>query len=323
MVNNAHVLVQIELLATAYRIATHDHIFHSATVGQRDEIQLTHRREAVEAADIAPEAEAALLHGINRASGTAEEIRKKTYEDMSVRTSFCPTHELQTRFPASILLPDCVISQRSMAFFREFPSIMGKFDGLYKPFKEEEAQRTLEDTTRQCDDEDLQAYLMYIATQGTHYVSGVDMGCRVTWTHTVQRTDLKNVLRTVRKMSRLQRCSGLEDYAFSAKAGSRKERRKQQERDAEIGQKLEDALGPPRKNTDEDADASANKEYTKAAQEGSSGDTPSSPHQSDGPEQVPTSKDLCSDINGKTLIDLGVVNPTLRFVGGDLSLAPR
>ena len=225
---------------------THDHIFRSAKVGQRDEIQLSHRREAAEASDLAPEAEEALPRGLNSADGPSEHIRKKTYEDMSVRTSFCPTHDLKSRFPASIELPDCIISQRSMAFFKGFPSLMGKFDGLYKSFTEEEEQRTTKDTTRQCNDEDLQAYLMFIATQGTHYVSGVDMGCRVTWTHTVQRTDLKNVLEIVQKMGRMEKCSVEIGGNVKTKIESRRSRHKRMERDAAMGQQVEDAVGPAR-----------------------------------------------------------------------------
>jgi hypothetical protein len=317
-------------------------------VGQRDEIQLSHRREAVEASDLAPETEEALLRGLNSASGSAATIRQKSYEDMSVRTSFCPTHELRSRFPASIVLPDCIISQRSMAFFKGFPSVMGKFDGLYKPFKEEQELRTTEDTTRQCNDEDLQAYLMYIATQGTHYISGVDMGCRVTWTHTVQRTDLKNVLEIVRKMGRMERCSAEAEGDVNTDIESRKSHHRRMERDAALGQQVEDAVGPVRLGADktgasngggndddaeeENDESSDDKEEEEeeeeedanenAFKEGKEGEGRHHARRRTG-RKTTGSSESCSDVNGRTLIDLGVVNPTLRFVGGDLTLAPK
>ena len=120
--------------------------------------------------------------------------------EKSVRASFCPNSGSRGDYPAAVQLPDCTITERSLSFFKHFPSVLGRLNGMHRSFIDELKQRQKTDMTRECGDTDLQLYMMFLTEFGSHYVSGVDMGCSVTWTHTVRRSEVRDILATVNSM---------------------------------------------------------------------------------------------------------------------------
>jgi len=226
-------------------------------------------------------------------------------------------------------------------------------------------KRTPDDQTKECDDNDLQLYFMFLAKFGSHYVSGVDMGCSVTWTHTASRSDISQIQATVQRMSRMERCTSSKRDTQSERADDEYEYDEEmKERDAKMGQAVEDALGPSRaqensesasstslkskqksKKNDDDDDDDDDEEEMEDEEDEDGEDrrrrrrrrrrllhttkrSKNHHHRkhhhkrhNDDDEKVDDLK--CEDTASKTLIDLGVVNPSLKYAGGDLTLAPK
>ena len=196
---------------------------------------------------------------------------------------------------------------------------------------------------------------MFLAKYGSHYVSGVDMGCSVTWTHTVPRQDISQIQATVQGMSRMERCTSTLDAKQSERADLDFDISEEQfESDAEMGQSINDALGPSKVDRGTIKKNKKHKKHTKRNEEDSDGITVEDVdeeeeeeennrrrrrrllhskrkhkhhHKEEEEEDQDDGKNddylKCSQTRDKTLIDLGVVNPSLKFVGGDLTLAPK
>ena len=206
---------------------------------------------------------------------------------------------------------------------------------------------------------------MFLAKFGSHYVSGVDMGCSVTWTHTASRSDISQIQATVQRMSRMERCTSSKRDTQSERADDEYEYDEEmKERDAKMGQAVEDALGPSRaqensesasstslkskqksKKNDDDDDDDDDEEEMEDEEDEDGEDrrrrrrrrrrllhttkrSKNHHHRkhhhkrhNDDDEKVDDLK--CEDTASKTLIDLGVVNPSLKYAGGDLTLAPK
>jgi hypothetical protein len=192
----AQVLVEIRLFATSYRITMADSIFVNSEVGTREQLRSSHRREAVGASALLVDGENLLNQGMNK----DKTVLSNSLGEKSVRASFCPNSGSKSDFPAAVQLPDCTITERSLSFFKHFPSVLGRLNGMHRSFIDELKQRQKTDMTRECGDTDLQLYMMFLTEFGSHYVSGVDMGCSVTWTHTVRRSEVRDILATVNSM---------------------------------------------------------------------------------------------------------------------------
>lgn len=395
--NRAQVLVEVRLSVVSYRITMAENAFEQSKVGTRDELRSSHRREAIEVSSILPDGENLLNKGMNKDSS----VLQNSNEEMSIRTSFCPTSKLWSQYPRAPYLTDCVVTQRSLTFFKHFPSILGRLNGMHRSFYEEVKRRTIEDGTKECDDSDLQNYFWFLAEYGSHFVSSVDMGCSVTWTHTVERKASNKFLATLQSMSRMERCtsetsSSVSEESMTSENVERNMEEEQREMDASMGQAVEDALGPTRvqrttgekkkdspknsnipakkknrknknikkktkvtpkssrdenlleKEDDKDIvveDYDDDKNDEKEADDDTAGESESDKESSGGEDSDETRRrrrrrllgrekdttkeeeeedDLaCHSFQDKTLVDLGVVNPSLKFVGGDLTLAPK
>lgn len=194
--------MEIRLYVSSYRITMADNIFSKVKVGTRDDLRSSNRREAIEFSVMLPDGENMFNKGMN----TDSTVLDNSLEERAVRTSFCPNTRLKTDFPRAIWLPDCIITERSLSFFKYYPTLLGKMSGMHRSFLEEMKRRTAEDDTKECDDHDIQLYMMFLRKYGSHFVSGVDMGCSVTWTHTVQRSEASDILATINSMGRMEKC---------------------------------------------------------------------------------------------------------------------
>ena len=115
---------------------------------------------------------------------------------------------------------------------------------------------------------------MFLAKYGSHYVSGVDMGCSVTWTHTVPRQDISQIQATVQGMSRMERCTSTLDAKQSERADLDFDISEEQfESDAEMGQSINDALGPSKVDRGTIKKNKKHKKHTKRNEEDSDGIT--------------------------------------------------
>jgi hypothetical protein len=82
----------------------------------------------IESSTLLPDGEDVLNKGINQ----DKTLLENSLEERSVRASFCPSSKLKSDFPRAVLLPDCVITQRSLSFFKDFPTILGRMDGMHR-----------------------------------------------------------------------------------------------------------------------------------------------------------------------------------------------